>query len=416
MSRVVSKKLRETRQAKNLTLEQVASATHIRLRYLEAMESGDFGALPSEFQVKGFLRAYGGYLGLNAESLIEALDLDPWSALEALNEDSEAQKQTPEVAEMDSSASFRQIGKQLKSQREVLGLTLDDVEQHTHLRIRYLNALESGEIDELPSSVQGRGMLKNYAAFLGLDADQLLLEFAEGLQARLIEAPPEPQEPLVRSRPTAHRREKQFLSRDLVIGILMGLFLVLFIIWGAIQVTSLRAEEEVEPTAPSIAEVLNPSSTPSQIPTLTSTASSFQEENSEAGGIVAERSVIEQTQEVIFLSDTSDGAVQVQIVAQQRAWMRITVDGDVEFNGRILPGNIYGFAGEDYVEITTGNGAGLQVFYNGQDLGILGTFGEVINFVITVNGVQTPTPTITLSPTPTPTGIIETTPTPTPEE
>jgi hypothetical protein len=92
--------------------------------------------------------------------------------------------------------------------------------------------------------------------------------------------------------------------------------------------------------------------------------------------------------------------------------MRITVDGEVEFDGRITPGTIYGFAGEEYVEITTGNGAGLQVFYNEQDLGTLGAIGEVINFVITINGVQTPTPTITL--TPTSTATPEETPTPTP--
>jgi hypothetical protein len=127
---------------------------------------------------------------------------------------------------------------------------------------------------------------------------------------------------------------------------------------------------------------------------------------------VSERPGAEQTQEVIFLSESSEGPVQVQIVAQQRAWMRIVVDGDVEFDGRILPGSIYGFAGEELVEITTGNGAGLQVLYNGQDLGTLGNFGQVINFVITVDGVQTPTPTITLSPMPTATETPEITSTP----
>ena len=40
-------------------------------------------------------------------------------------------------------------------------------------------------MDGLPSPVQGRGMLNNYAAFLGMNADRLLLQFAEGLQAQL---------------------------------------------------------------------------------------------------------------------------------------------------------------------------------------------------------------------------------------
>ena len=414
MSRVVSKKLRETREAKNLTLEEVSSETHIRLRYLEAMENGDFEALPSELQVKGFIRSYGGYLGLNTESLIEALELDPWAALETIKEGPKLEKPTEETKGAGYVESFKHIGQQLRSQREILDLSLDDIFQHTHLRIRYLTALEAGEIENLPSTVQGRGMLKNYASFLGLDSDQLLLEYADGLQAMLIKPAKKRKVRPAVSRPNVPRRDRLFLSRNLILGSLLGLFLVLFIIWGTIQVTALRGVDDVEPTAPSISEVLYPSPTPSQIPTLTPTKPSLLDENARNGSI-EERPVTELTQEVIFISDQLDGVVQVQIAAQQRAWMRITVDGEVEFDGRIIPGTIYGFSGKNYVEITTGNGAGLHVYYNDQDLGTLGNFGEVINFVININGVQTPTPTITLSPTLTVTETPELTPTPTSE-
>lgn len=413
MSRVVGKKLRETREAQNLTLEQVAEATYIRLHYLQAMEAGDFSALPSQLQIKGFLRSYGGFLGLNTETLIEAVDLDPWNALATISEDHEPKEAALEPQEIDSASNFASIGQTLQNQREMLGLSLEDITQHTHLRIRYLKALEAGEIGALPSPVQGRGMLKNYADFLGLDSDQLLLRFADGLQARLIETPPEMPAGSVRPKSRQPRRRLRFLSRDLVIGVTLALFLVVFIVWGALQVTALRSDEEADPTAPSIAEVLLPSATPTMIPTITPTLPSLLAgENSPAE--VVDQPAVEETQEVLFISESVEGAVQVQIIARQRAWMRITVDGKVEFDGRIIPGTAYGFAGKEYVEISTGNGAGLQVFYNTLDLGTLGTYGEVINFVITVNGVQTPTPTITLTPTPTQTPILEATFTPTP--
>lgn len=413
MSRVVGKKLRETREAKNLTLEQVADATHIRLRYLKAMELGDFNALPSQLQVKGFIRSYSGYLGLDAASLLEAVDLDPWTALATISDDVESEEARPDTPEIDSALSFETIGKTLQAQREALGLSLEDIAQHTHLKIRYLEALESGEINALPSPVQGRGMLKNYAGFLGLDADQMLLRFADGLQARLTETVQKHQEPSIRPKTSSPRRERRFLSRDLILGIILALTLVVFIVWGTVQVNSFRASETVEPTAPSIADVLLPSLTPTRIPTITPTAPSLLNENSGSISIV-ERPVTEATQAVIFVSENIDGAVQVQIIARQRAWMRITVDGEGEFDGRVIPGNIYGFSGDEYVEITTGNGAGLQVLYNDLDLGTLGSFGEVINFVITVNGVQTPTPTTTFTPTPTETNTPEGTLTPTP--
>ncbi len=413
MSRVVGKKLRETREARKLTLQQAADATHIRLRFLEAMESGNFGALPSPLQVKGFLRSYGGFLGLNPETLIEAVDLDPWTALATLKKEEIGPQPEPAPTELvDSASSFASIGQTLQQQREILGLSLEDVAQHTHLRIRYLRALESGTIQDLPSPVQGRGMLKNFADFLGLDSDQLLLRFAEGLQARRLEKDPGKTEGSVRPKSRLPRRERRFLSRDLVIGILMAMFLIVFIAWGVSQVSAVRSNERVNPTAPSIAEVLLPSQTLTLVPSTTPTFQSLLESGASEVEVIPEQG-IEQTQEVFFFSEIIDGAVQVQIVARQRAWMRVTVDGDVEYDGRIIPGTAYGFAGKDVVEITTGNGAGLQVFYNDQDLGVLGTYGEVINFAITVNGIQTPTPTITFTPTQTQPSTSTPTPTPT---
>jgi len=413
VSRIVGKKLRETREAKNLSLGNVVNATHIRLHYLEAIESGNFSALPSPFQVKGFIRTYAGYLGLNADSLLNAFDLDPWKAMETLDDEADSEEPETGTMDIDSGSSFKKIGQSLRSQRDVLELSLEDVAQYTHLRIPHLRALEAGEIDRLPSPVQGRGMLNNYAGFLGLDTDQILLEFADGLQSRLAEKTPLIKPRASRSKPRRHPKERRLLSRDLIIGIILALSLVVFIIWGTIQVTTLSAEEPIEPTAPSIADVLLPSSTPTLITTSTPTMLSPLSEVDKSGD-APEEAFIEETQAVVFMSDISEGPVQVQIVARQRAWMRITVDGDVEYNGRIIPGTIYGFAGEEYIEIMTGNGAGLQVFYNDQDIGTLGNIGEVVNFVITINGIQTPTPTITPSPTETGTGTPEISLTPTP--
>jgi len=330
--------------------------------------------------------------------------------METLYEEFEPEEDTPETPEVDKTSSFEAVGQSLHAQREVLQLSLEEVAQHTHLRIPYLKALEAGDIDALPSPVQGRGMLKNYAGFLGLNSDQLLLRFADGLQTRLAEKMATEETPSSRPHSKRPRRDRRFLSRDLIIGIILALALVVFIIWGTIQVTAIRSDKSIEPTAPSIADVLLPSSTPTPVPTPTPTLLSPVDENNGAI-VVVEQPVIEETQAVFYISENIDGAVQVQIVARQRAWMRITVDGDVEYDGRIIPGTIYGFSGEEYVEITTGNGAGLQVFYNDNDLGTLGTLGEVITFVITITGVQTPTPTITLIPTETRTP--EGTPTPT---
>jgi len=80
---------------------------------------------------------------------------------------------------------------------------------------------------------------------------------------------------------------------------------------------------------------------------------------------------------------------------RQRAWMRAIVDGVVEFEGRVVSGSAYPFAGEDSVEIQTGNGAALQVLFNSVDLGLLGASGQVVDRIFSLQGEVTPTPTIT---------------------
>jgi hypothetical protein len=101
------------------------------------------------------------------------------------------------------------------------------------------------------------------------------------------------------------------------------------------------------------------------------------------------------------------GAIQIMVVAKQRAWMRVIVDGETVFQGRVIPDSAYPFAGNERIELLTGNGAALQVFFNQQDLGLLGLYSEVVERIFTVQGVQTPTPavppTATTAPTQTPT-------------
>ena len=108
--------------------------------------------------------------------------------------------------------------------------------------------------------------------------------------------------------------------------------------------------------------------------------------------------------------------MRVCLSVHQRAWVRVIVDGEVAFEGRMLPGSAYAYDGSQQIEILTGNGAALQVFYNQRDLGRLGIYGEVVDRIFTLEGELLPTPTITPTPTATspPTAQVEVTDTPQP--
>lgn len=62
--------LRSTREALGLSLAQAEEDTRIRRQYLEALEEEDFGRMPARVYVRGFLRNYALYLGLNPEEVL----------------------------------------------------------------------------------------------------------------------------------------------------------------------------------------------------------------------------------------------------------------------------------------------------------------------------------------------------------
>ncbi|MBN2149359.1 MAG: DUF4115 domain-containing protein [Anaerolineales bacterium] len=411
----IGQQLRQARQARSLSLEQAAQATRIRLHHLQALEEGRFEDLPSPAQVRGFLRVYAGYLKIDSAPLLDILDgAPPDDVVETPLPTPEGK---PVVEQTPAEAIFAEIGGQLRSQRDILGLSIEDAERHTHIRAHYIRSLEVGDLDALPSPVQGRGMLNNYAGFLGLDVDALLLRFADGLQARLAARRSNRPRPSSTRRPAARPSGlSRIFSRDMIVGGVLIVALVAFTVWATLYISDLRNAESPQPTAPSIADILASTPLPSGEASPTYLASTLApvvgetvETTLEFSPTVGVNTLLPPepgmgdptaTATVPPTPEIGASVLQVYVVARQRAWMRIVADGQVVFEGRVVPGSAYTFAADERIELTTGNAAGLQVFFNQQDLGPLGIFGQVATRIYTLGGVQTPTPAI--SPTPTP--------------
>ena len=477
MPQTIGEQLKQAREARGLSLEQAAQTTRVRVHYLKALEDDRRDQLPSAVQGRGFLRLYADYLGLTVQPLLdqwegraqpEELPVPPISApsqplvqepiveagptavaesagqepVEAPEEEAAGEETEIEPAEdeelaapgeviqlspreekpgappaVQSQAILKEIGAVLRQRRETISLSLSDVEHYTRLRQHYLRALEEGRISDLPSAVQGRGMLSNYAEFLNLDVDSLLGKFADALQARRIELQPAAQPRASRpisSRPIQSEEAPagspasdgktgarapagsiplpRLVTPDLLIVGTLIVLLVVFVIWAASRVTTLSTAAD-EPTAPPLSEVLlgtgEPGATATPEPT-SSTPIPPGLSKPPAGGLETSAVIDEGT-----LPAQSNSPVQVYVVAHQRAWMRIMVDGGVAFSGRVIPGNAYPFSGLDRIELLTGNGAALQVFYNQSDLGTLGTPGQVVSLIFLPDSLITPTPAFT---------------------
>jgi len=64
-----AEKLKNIREGNNITLSQVFEDTRIDIKYLEAIENGDFSIMP-EFYIRAFLREYGTAIGLDGEDVL----------------------------------------------------------------------------------------------------------------------------------------------------------------------------------------------------------------------------------------------------------------------------------------------------------------------------------------------------------
>jgi cytoskeletal protein RodZ len=444
-------KLRQKREEKKLSLEKAAQGTNIRVQFLQAIENDKLDAMASPAQAKGFTRLYASFLGLDPNTLFESQTSVPDGSTDNLIPLPEHKIAEPEVtlkekikrkvigkkrdipenadprerfkdlipveAELTkSSAIFKEIGEELRSQRESLGLTLADVERLTKIREIHLYNLEQGNVDSLPSTVQGRGILNNYSNFLSIEPAKIQDKFAAGLQQKRLETAAveltsidgkvatTPKSPV-----TGWRR---FLTIDLLVGSSVFVILLVLVIWGAIQVIG-STQSKIEPTIESISDVLiNPGS---------ETATATLDITPETSGVTGEPSQVVNTVSgdlLATINSVNTGSIQLVVVGVQRTYMKVTADGKEVFNGRVIPGSAYTFSGSTKIVLVAGNASGIQVFYNQKDLGVLGMIGEVVSLEFTSKGYVTSTPMFTPSPTatlpPTLTQRPTTTPTVTP--
>ncbi len=325
------------------------------------------------------------------------------------------------------------VGQLLRATREAKGQTLEDVERVIRIRGKHLAALEADHFAALPSAAHARGFLKNYAQHLGLDPAAVLAAYDAQVQKRSLlslRPPPKPAPPLVQAprrpppparpnpanraspatpprgapgtggagkplqpadparaargarpvpgrTPTVTVRRLRFLSADVLVAVVITLVLVGLLAWGGTQLATgmgtaptatlgflagLSTASPAELTAAALA-------TPTERPTATSTA-------------------LPPTPAVAY------SGVNVTVSAELRAWVSVKVDGVEAFAGIMPPGETRDFVGLSVVEVTTGNGQGTRVVFNGVDQGLLGELGEVVIRLWTETGMLTPTPTV----------------------
>jgi cytoskeleton protein RodZ len=77
------------------------------------------------------------------------------------------------------------FGEHLKREREMRGVSLEEVSAATRISTRFLEAIESDRWESLPGGVFNRGFIRSVARYLGLDEDSMVAEYALETRGRV---------------------------------------------------------------------------------------------------------------------------------------------------------------------------------------------------------------------------------------
>ena len=298
------------------------------------------------------------------------------------------------------------IGDTLREARERQNLSIKDIEKGTSIRALYIEAIEKGEFDKLPGNAYTKGFIRSYANFLKLDADACVRQYneennpeevaakeaakraeeaAEAQQQAAYErreaeksrshsgglfgsshrsertkperaAAPRQEAPRVSMSDFESRVESSHHRQTLIMGIIAVLVIAAgaYFLFGSDDETTASKQPQTKVTT----QAKKPAPEPAQ-----------------------QQAAAKPVEEKKQYTD-----VQVSAKFTERCWVSVKADGKTVFEGTIDEGTSKDWKAEKELKITAGNAAAVTLTYNGEDKGVLGGEGEVVEKTYALDG------------------------------
>jgi cytoskeletal protein RodZ len=234
------------------------------------------------------------------------------------------------------------FGEHLRREREMRGVSLEEIAAATRISTRFLQAIENDAWDQLPGGVFNRGFIRQIARYLGLNEDNLVAEYALGTTAtaELRAAAARPADIPRNWRPAA-----------------AAVVLIAFVIAGGVYACehyggwmlarwhARAARVSVSPTGgtvPSVAKAPN-----------TAAVNSTDQSTPPAAAMLA-----------------------LRMEAGKSADVSVIADGKTLFAGNVQAHDVKQFEAHDTFEITSSESSAVQLQLNGQNVPAIGVPGQ----------------------------------------
>lgn len=294
-----------------------------------------------------------------------------------------------------------EFGQTLRQAREAKGVSLSQVERATRISKTYLEALEEHQFSQLPASTYARGIVRNYATYLGLEPADILASYE-----LLTDSKPTSFEVMPATRPLD--MSSHWAPNFAIIAFMIVMSLVVFtwmysayfqeadsLATGTVGVATVTPVSEsilaaigTQPTVatqgggvatvtPTVTATLPPTAT-AEIAATESPAAAL-EPTTEP--VVEDPPAEESVEPVDDGSDdpATTGAHTFVVWVTEEVWVQVVVNGETVYND-VMPAAAELIYEGDTVSITSGNSAYVLVYVDGAEYSLGDTWDATFNF------------------------------------
>lgn len=290
------------------------------------------------------------------------------------------------------------FGANLRREREMRGVPLDEIAAATKISIRCLQALEAEEFSKLPGGIFTRSFIRAYAKYLGLNEETVMAEFQ-------VVAPPMEEADLSKLTPSNVKAPEAKTRVSLMVpliavAVLFGGYAA-YRYWRGIaelKTSSGSTSRQASPLPPQTSAQPPPSTSNANpgpaTPVAASAAQDTEEQSAKTSpdGGSGPNVVGGAPVPNVAPGAGADPGLTLQIAATEQVWVAVDADGKNTMQRVLKPNDIQTFKARNSFDVMTGNAQGIILTLNGETLRPLGRDGEVKKIHLTQKDLKNPGP------------------------
>lgn len=274
------------------------------------------------------------------------------------------------------------FGESLKRERELRGVTLDEITTATRIATRFLQAIENEDWNQLPGGVFNRGFVRAMARYLGLDEENIVAEYTLAVGDR-------PSVPVWTGSPPVVTPEQPWLAWIIAAVVILCLLAGgwfgtrRLLSWRATRAAARVASASVDSSPAATEPPANSVAVAATAPPESSDATAASAAAPSAAPLTAAEAAT-ATPPVTAES----GPIKLKIQTAKRTKVIVVADNDVVFDGTMKAGENHFFSASDHFQISAKDAGALHLDLNGKPLAPIGPSGHSGKITLTRDALK----------------------------